>query len=84
MSDAEKPLAKPSDIELDSDFTEAEHREFSKLEAESPYKEIEEEVIRVPKRKEHITITRHDVLILAIICIALVIFLLIILFHPFG
>ena len=62
-------------IELDADFTAKEHAEFEKLEKEQPYKEIKEEVIRVPKRQGTGTSTRNDPLILALICIAAALFL---------
>ncbi len=61
--------------ELDSDFSAKEHAEFEKLEKEQPYKEIKEEVIRVPKRQGTGTSTRNDPLILALICIAAALFL---------
>jgi len=84
MSDEDKKSVKSSDIVLDPDFTEEEHKEFEKLEKENPYKEIEEETIRIPKRKEHITETRHDLLYLGIFCIILAVFLVILIFKPFG
>lgn len=68
--------------ELDSDFTKEEHEEFEKLEAE-PYKEVEEEKIRVPKREEKVTDTKNDVLYLALFCIVMGIFLMIIVFGGF-
>ena len=72
---AEKKNEAAPQIELDSDFTAKEHAEFEKLEKEQPYKEIKEEVIRVPKRQGTGTSTRTDPLILALICIAAALFL---------
>lgn len=71
------------DTELDNDFTKEEHEEFEKLESENPYKEVEEEKIRVPKREEHITDTKNDLLYLALFCIGMSVFLMIIIFTNF-
>jgi len=84
MSDTDKNIGNAPELELDSDFTPEEHKEFEKLERENPYKEITEETIRVPKRKEHITETRHDLLYLGIFCIIVAIFLVILIIKPFG
>ncbi|HJJ38875.1 MAG TPA: hypothetical protein O0X42_01950 [Methanocorpusculum sp.] len=66
-AEEKKNGAKPV-VELDPDFSAKEHAEFEKLEAEQPYKEIKEEVIRVPKREGTGTSTRNDPLFLIIFC----------------
>ena len=71
------------ELVLDPDFTEEEHAEFERLERENPYREIEEEKIRVPKRLERVTDTKNDGLFLAIFCIVMAIFLLIVVFTVF-
>ncbi|MDO5844035.1 MAG: hypothetical protein Q4Q53_02675 [Methanocorpusculum sp.] len=75
-------MAEDKEKELDSDFTKEEHEEFEKLES-VPYKEVEEEKIRVPKREEKVTDTKNDLLYLALFCIAMGIFLMIIVFGGF-
>ncbi|HJJ31048.1 MAG TPA: hypothetical protein O0X97_02230 [Methanocorpusculum sp.] len=70
-------------IELDPDFTAKEHAEFEKLETEHPYKEIKEEVIRVPKREGTGTSTRNDPLFLIIFCVLAAVFLGIILYMTY-
>ncbi len=67
----------------DPDFTEEEHREFEKLEAEQPYREVCEEKIRVPVRPAKTTDTRHDLLYLGLFCILMAIFLVIIVITGF-
>lgn len=66
------------ELVLDPDFTEEEHKEFERLEKENPYREIEEEKIRVPKRPEKITDTGNDRLFLLIFCIIMAVFLAIV------
>lgn len=83
MSDKEK-ITPAEELVPDEDFTAEEHAEFEKLEAENPYKEQEEETIRVPQRPEQVTATRHDVRYLVIFCIILAVVLAIILIKPFG
>lgn len=67
----------------DKEFTKEEAAELDKFEEEHPYQEIPVEEIRVPKRPEKITDTRHDVLFLALFCIAMGVFLLIIILGKF-
>lgn len=67
------------DIEYDPDFTDEEHEEFERFEAEHPYAEQPEEKIRVPKREERITDTKNDRLFLILFSIAMIVFLIIIL-----
>ena len=62
----------------DKEFTKEEAAELDRFEEEHPYQEIPEEEIRIPKRPEKITDTKHDVLFLVLFCIAMVIFLIII------
>ncbi|MBE6507658.1 MAG: hypothetical protein E7Z72_07060 [Methanocorpusculum parvum] len=76
-------MPEKEELVLDPDFTEAEHAEFERLERENPYREIEEEKIRVPTRPERITDTKNDRLFLAIFCIVMVIFLVIVVFTTF-
>ena len=76
-------MPEKEELVLDPDFSEEEHEEFERLERENPYREIEEEKIRVPKRPEQVTDTRNDRLFLALFCIVMVIFLVIILFTTF-
>ena len=76
-------MSDKEELVLDPDFTEEEHAEFERLEREIPYREIEEEKIRVPKRPERVTDTKNDGLFLAIFCIVMAIFLLIVVFTVF-
>ena len=76
-------MSEKEELVLDPDFTEEEHEEFERLERENPYREIEEEKIRVPNRPEKVTDTRNDKLFLAIFCIVMVVFLVIIVFTAF-
>ncbi len=71
-------MTEKEELVLDPDFTEEEHAEFERLEKEHPYREIEEEKIRVPQRPERITDTKNDLLFLGLFCIAMAIFLIII------
>lgn len=68
---------------LDPDFTEEEHAEFEQLEKENPYREVEEEKIRVPKRPDGVTANENNWLFPALFCIAMAIFLLIVIFTSF-
>ena len=83
MSEEEK-VTPAEELVPDEDFTAEEHAEFTKLEAENPYKEQETETIRVPHRPEQVTATRHDIRFLVIFCIILAVVLAIILIKPFG
>ncbi len=65
-------------LEPDPDFTEEERAEFERLEREHPYKEIEEEIIRVPLQEKPAADTKHDLLYLLIFIIVMAVFLLII------
>ena len=76
-------MSDKEELVLDPDFTEEEHAEFERLERENSYREIEEEKIRVPKRPERVTDTKNDGLFLAIFCIVMAIFLLIVVFTVF-
>lgn len=68
-------MTEKEELVLDPDFTEEEHAEFERLEKEHPYREVEEEKIRVPKRPERISDTRNDRLFLAVFCIVMAVFL---------
>ena len=46
--------------------------------SENPYKEIEEEKIRVPKRPERINDTGNDRLFLLIFCLVMAVFLVVV------
>ncbi|HJJ91707.1 MAG TPA: hypothetical protein O0Y15_02720 [Methanocorpusculum sp.] len=76
-------MPEKEELVLDPDFSEEEHEEFERLERENPYREIEEEKIRVPYRPQKVTDTKNDRLFLALFCIVMVIFLVIILFTTF-
>ena len=76
-------MTEKEELVLDPDFTEEEHAEFERLEKENPYKEIEEEKIRVPKRPERINDTRNDRLFLLIFCLVMAVFLVIVVFTRF-
>ena len=76
-------MQEKEELVLDPDFTEAEHAEFAQLEKDHPFREIEEETIRVPKRPEVINDTGNDRLFLLIFCIVMVIFLVIIILTAF-
>ena len=76
-------MTEKEELVLDSDFTEEEHAEFERLEKENPYKEIEEEKIRVPKRPERINDTGNDRLFLLIFCLVMAVFLVIVVFTRF-
>ncbi|WP_461752468.1 hypothetical protein [Methanocorpusculum sp.] len=65
-------------LEPDPDFTEEERAEFERLEKEHPYKEIPEEVIRVPVQNKPAADTKHDLLYLLIFIIIMAVFLVII------
>ncbi len=65
--------------ESDPDFTEEEHAEFEELERENPYKEVPEEIIRVPVKEKEAADTKNDLLYLLIFIILMAIFLGIIL-----
>ncbi len=65
-------------LEPDPDFTEEERAEFERLEKEHPYKEIPEEVIRVPVQNKTASDTKHDLLYLLIFIILMAVFLVII------
>ena len=68
-------MPEKEELILDSDFTEEEHAEFERLEKEHPYREIEEEKIRVPVRPEKINDTKNDRVFLAVFCIIMAVFL---------
>ncbi len=76
-------MSEKEELILDADFTAEEHAEFERLEKEHPYREIEEEKIRVPARPEKITDTKNDRVFLAIFCIVMAVFLLIVVFTAF-
>ena len=76
-------MSDKEELVLDPDFTEEEHAEFERLEKENPYKEIEEEKIRVPKRPERINDTGNDRLFLLIFCLVMAVFLVIVVFTRF-
>lgn len=76
-------MTEKEELVLDPDFTEGEHVEFERLEKENPYKEIEEEKIRVPKRPERINDTGNDRLFLFIFCLVMAVFLVIVVFTRF-
>ena len=76
-------MTEKEELVLDPDFTEEEHAEFERLEKEKPYKEIEEEKIRVPKRPERINDTGNDRLFLLIFCLVMAVFLVIVVFTRF-
>ena len=76
-------MTEKEELVLDPDFTEEEHAEFERLEKENPYKEIEEEKIRVPKRPERINDTGNDWLFLLIFCLVMAVFLVIVVFTRF-
>ena len=76
-------MTEKEELVLDPDFTEEEHAEFERLEKENPYKEIEEEIIRVPKRPERINDTGNDRLFLLIFCLVMAVFLVIVVFTRF-
>ena len=76
-------MTEKEELVLDLDFTEEEHAEFERLEKENPYKEIEEEKIRVPKRPERINDTGNDRLFLLIFCLVMAVFLVIVVFTRF-
>ncbi|HJJ41102.1 MAG TPA: hypothetical protein O0X63_02915 [Methanocorpusculum sp.] len=76
-------MTEKEELVLDPDFTEEEHAEFERLEKENPYKEIEEEKIRVPKRPERINDTGNDRLFLLIFCLVMAVFLVIVVFTRF-
>ena len=76
-------MTEKEELVLDQDFTEEEHAEFERLEKENPYKEIEEEKIRVPKRPERINDTGNDRLFLLIFCLVMAVFLVIVVFTRF-
>ncbi|WP_048062055.1 hypothetical protein [Methanocorpusculum labreanum] len=65
-------------LEPDPDFTEEERAEFERLEKDHPYKEIQEEVIRVPAQNKPAADTKHDLLYLLIFIILMAVFLVII------
>ena len=76
-------MTEKEELVLDPDFTEEEHAEFERLEKENPYKEIEEEKIRVPKRPERINDTGNDRFFLLIFCLVMAVFLVIVVFTRF-
>lgn len=76
-------MTEKEELVLDPDFTEEEHAEFERLEKENPYKEIEEEKIRVPKRPERINDTGNDRLFLLIFCLVMAVFLVVVVFTRF-
>lgn len=76
-------MTEKEELILDPDFTEEEHAEFERLEKEHPYREVAEEKIRVPQRPEKITDTRNDRLFLALFCIVMAVFLLIVVLTAF-
>lgn len=76
-------MPEKEELVLDPDFTEKEHAEFEQLEKEHPYREIEEEKIRVPTRPEKITDTKNDTAFLAVFCVIMAVFLLIVVFTAF-
>ncbi|HJJ38282.1 MAG TPA: hypothetical protein O0X47_07040 [Methanocorpusculum sp.] len=65
-------------LEPEPDFTEEERAEFERLERDHPYKEIEEEIIRVPVQQKAAADTKHDLLYLLIFIIVMAVFLVII------
>jgi len=65
--------------EPDPDFTEEEHAEFEKLERENPYKEVPDEIIRIPVKEKEAADTKNDLLYLLIFIILMAVFLGIIL-----
>ena len=67
-------------VEPEQEFTAEEIAELDKFEAEHPYQEIPSEEIRVPKRPEKVTDTRFDLIFLGLFCIAMGVFLVVILF----
>ena len=68
-------MPEKEELILDPDFTEEEHAEFERLEKEHPYREIEEEKIRVPVRPEKINDTKNDRVFLVVFCIIMAVFL---------
>lgn len=76
-------MPEKEELILDPDFTEEEHAEFERLEKEHPYREIEEEKIRVPVRPEKINDTKNDRVFLAVFCIIMAVFLGIVVFTAF-
>ena len=68
-------MPEKEELLLDPDFTEEEHAEFERLEKEHPYREIEEEKIRVPVRPDKINDTKNDRVFLAVCCIIMAVFL---------
>ena len=62
-------------LEPEPDFTEEERAEFERLEQEHPYKEIPEEIIRVPVQEKPAADTKHDLLYLLIFIIVMAVFL---------
>jgi hypothetical protein len=66
-------------LEPEPDFTEEERAEFEQFEQEHPYKEIPEEIIRVPVQEKPAADTKHDLLYLLIFIIVMAVFLVIIL-----
>ena len=76
-------MPEKEELIFDPDFTEEEHAEFERLEKEHPYREIEEEKIRVPVRPEKINDTKNDRVFLAVFCIIMAVFLIIVVFTAF-
>ena len=76
-------MPEKEELILDPDFTEEEHAEFERLEKEHPYREIEEEKIRVPVRPEKINDTKNDRVFLVVFCIIMAVFLGIVVFTTF-
>ena len=76
-------MQEKEELVLDPDFTEKEHAEFEQLEKEHPYREIEEEKIRVPARPIKVTDTKNDQLFLIIFCLVMAVFLVIVVFTAF-
>jgi len=62
-------------LESEPDFTDEERAEFERLEKEHPYKEIPEEIIRVPVQEKPAADTKHDLLYLLIFIIVMAVFL---------
>ncbi|HJJ29584.1 MAG TPA: hypothetical protein O0W87_01095 [Methanocorpusculum sp.] len=62
-------------LELEPDFTEEERTVFEQFEQEHPYKELPEEIIRVPVQKKIAADTNHDLLYLLILIILMAVFL---------
>ena len=63
------------EIELDPDFTPEEHKEFTRLEREHPYREVHEEKIAVPELPENARDGKYDTLFLLLFILFMAVFL---------